>query len=642
MRERVRLIIPLWGAVYAKKLVSMTIPALLAPGNLPALRTMFDVEFVVVTEASLFDSIRRAPSFQLLSTLCQTKFVALDDLLTDLPGDYGVVLTYALFRGFADLGPAMTETYLLFLNADFIISNGSYAHLGKLMRKGLQVIHAPSFRAVLEDVWPVLQSQVDRATSTLSMGSREMVRLALAHKHVTVRARTVNQQLCHQWRMDQFYWYVDEDTLIGYQWPVALVAIKPQRVVTEPVLVWDYGFIPEAAPTAEKHFIADSDDFFMLEPQRRTSGDEMIRLGGISIKDIARDLSRWTTREQRYCGQQLLTFHASELPANTGPIIAESRSYIARIVRELSTKPQPHIGHGLLSEWFEVAKDRMKGASAWGPDGDPSLAQSVIRDAGSPSLPRAVANGNWRAQLAKSVNAGLRRAYQVTFGKIPDVRAWHPLWADTHAIVAALRYWRRDGDANILWLSSRDSLFDRLLSHHIDPAALLMPVCGQALKERSYDGCLCELTMDEFARLRSIYARVRPLMKDGAQVLVSVVNRSMRVMSIDDVLLFDGAFPDVDTSTIKFYGSGSNAILRRWYLKASRSFQNSPVLRGILTGVVLIGLAPFAWVANHGAAARGRMTAATTWTSLLVDLTVKRRLSPAAVEQEPEPRVSHG
>jgi hypothetical protein len=162
------------------------------------------------------------------------------------------------------------------------------------------------------------------------------------------------------------------------------------------------------------------------------------------------------------------------------------------------------------------------------------------------------------------------------------------------------------------------------------------------LKERSYDGCLCELTMDEFGRLRSIYARVRPLMKDGAQVLVSVVNRSMRVMSTDDVLLFDGAFPDVDTSTIKFYGSGSNAILRRWYLKASRSFQNRPVLRGIVTGVVLIGLAPFAWVANQGAAARGRMAAATTWTSLLVDLTVKRRLSPAAVEQEPEPRMSHG
>ena len=81
--------------------------------------------------------------------------------MTDLPGDYGVVLTYALFRGFADLGPRMTETYLLFLNADFIISDGSLRHLGKLMLEGKRVIHAPSFRVVLEDVWPKLQAAVN-------------------------------------------------------------------------------------------------------------------------------------------------------------------------------------------------------------------------------------------------------------------------------------------------------------------------------------------------------------------------------------------------------------------------------------------------------------------------------------------------
>ena len=170
--------------------------------------------------------------------------------MTELPGDYGVVLTYALFRGFTDLGPRMTETYLLFLNADFIISDGSLRHLGKLMLEGKRVIHAPSFRVVLEDAWPKLQAAVNPSTGALDMGARDMVKLALAHKHVTVKARTVNQRLCHQTWMDQFYWYVDDATLIGYQWPVALVAIKPERVVMEPVLVWDYGFIPEAAPTA--------------------------------------------------------------------------------------------------------------------------------------------------------------------------------------------------------------------------------------------------------------------------------------------------------------------------------------------------------------------------------------------------------
>src|SRR5262249_24304909 len=206
--------------------------------------------------------------------------------------------------------------------------------------------HAPSFRIVLEETWPELQDRVDPSTSTLSLTAREMVRIALDHKHLTVKARIVNQRLYHQIWMDQFYWYVDEDTLIGYQWPVALVAIKPQRVVREPVLVWDYAFIPEAAPTAERHFIGDSDDFFMLEPQRSTSGEERVRWGGFSADGTAANLPRGTTRGQRKCGKHPPPIQPAALPANTANVVKESQVYMAQVMSRLSALPQPHIGHG--------------------------------------------------------------------------------------------------------------------------------------------------------------------------------------------------------------------------------------------------------------------------------------------------------
>src|SRR5262249_33284868 len=148
-------------------------------------------------------------------------------------------------------------------------------------------------------------------------------------------ARTVNQRLSHQSPMDQFYWYIDDDTLIGYQWPIALVAIKPARVVTEPVLVWDYGFIPEAAPKEEPHFIADSDDFFMLEPQKRVSGTELLQLGWPSLDDIASQLGKYATKDQRVCGQQLLTFHTGDLPQNFDSVVRESQEYIAQLTHRL-------------------------------------------------------------------------------------------------------------------------------------------------------------------------------------------------------------------------------------------------------------------------------------------------------------------
>jgi hypothetical protein len=617
MKEAARLIIPLWGEAYASKLVTMTLPALLAPGNLPALAGMFDVELVLVTETSLDDRIRQASSFQLISRMCRTRFVSLDDLMTELPGDYGVVLTYALFRGFTDLGPRMTETYLLFLNADFIISDGSLRHLGKLMLEGKRVIHAPSFRVVLEDVWPKLQAAVNPSTGALDMGARDMVELALAHKHVTVKARTVNQRLCHQTWMDQFYWYVDDATLIGYQWPVALVAVKPERVVMEPVLVWDYGFIPEAAPTAPRHFIGDTDDFFMLEPQKRHTGESMVRLGWISTDDIARNLSKWTTREQRECGKQLLVFHAGALPAGLGTVIDESREYMAQVYDRLDPHPQPHIGHGWLGAWFDGAKYRMRGRR----QDRPATGSAADYPALPPGPP-----GHVEPRLRRLATAALERGYAILFGRLPEVGRHHPLWIDTHTIAAKLAQWEADGKSRVLWLSSEDSFFHRRLKDRHDPMSLMATESVAPGMQHHYDVCLCELRPEDLASLRPLYERIRPMIREGGEIVIYAFNKNDARLRADDLIFCDGALPDRDRSTMYFFGSRVTAVLLRSYLRVSTSFPGRPIARGVLTAGVLLALAPLAWLANTATSRRDATIFKGTWTSLMMVFTVGRRL----------------
>ena len=70
MREKARLIIPCWGVNYLHKLLNVTIPALLAPGNLPALIELFDVEVVLVTSEFLFPSVRGDLAYQNLTRHC--------------------------------------------------------------------------------------------------------------------------------------------------------------------------------------------------------------------------------------------------------------------------------------------------------------------------------------------------------------------------------------------------------------------------------------------------------------------------------------------------------------------------------------------------------------------------------------------
>jgi hypothetical protein len=604
MKEPARLIIPVWGDRYADKVVSMTLPAVLAPGNLPELCRTFAVEVVIVTESRLFDLFRRAPSFAAVERICAARLVPLDDVLTDFASDYGVTLTHALFRGFTDLGARMTETYLLFLNADFIVCNGALGHLAKLMREGERVIHAPSFRVVAEDVWPQLQALVDTSSCTLRLEPRQMVKLALANKHPTVKARTVNQKLCHQSWMDQFYWYVDEDTLIGYQAPVALVAVRPERVVGDPVLVWDFGFIPEAAPAARRHFIGDSDHFFMLEPQSRETGREMIRIGWTSYARVARDLSTWLTKEQRESAKQLLQFHAADLPTDIDAAIEQARAYMAEIERRLAPAPASHVEHPMLGRWFNET------AAHW-------------------RAPAAGADSR-RRPVAKPFLGVMETIYRRTFGAPPQVGRFHPLWVDMSPIARTVAGWRRAGEQNILWISSSASLLHRRVGgKHVGLAKALSANFGAAIEQLApFDACICELSLLDLLKVDRLYANLRPLVKNGGHVLVCVA-KCGRVFEGAHLLLQDVAFPNVDVSHINFWGDAATWSLAMLYLRASRSLQSAPVVRALIVSATLLLLAPLVRLANARAARRDSTIFRATWTSMTIEFAVRRAQSVA-------------
>jgi hypothetical protein len=576
----------------------------LAPGNLPALCTMFNVEVVIVTETKLFDIIRNSRSFQRLALLCPVRLTPLDDLMSNIPGDYGVVLTNALYRGFLDLGEKVTETYLLFLNADFIIADGSYRHLGNLMLAGHRVIHSPSFRVVLEKVWPKLEARVDEETAVLAAPPRELVKLALDNKHLTVKARTVNQQLYHQWCMDQFYWYVNEDTLIGYQWPLALVAIRPERVVTEPTLVWDFAYVPDAAPTLKRYFIQDSDDFFMLEPQSKFTGQELIRLGWITFDEIAKFLNNWTTKEQRECGEQLIVLHAADLPPDLNAEVEESRRYMNEIRQWLSPEPQPHVNHRMLGSWFADASRRIKDGRArrsLAPDGPKK------RDSAAPH------------QLVVALQAKM-------FGLVPLLRRTHPLWLDTKDVADQILNWRRSGRTQILWITARDSFFTSLLSGppH-SPQVLLKGASSSVEQDQPYDACLCELSLSELVNLPPLYANIKQILRDRAEIIIYVHTLDDNPLRASPLELYDDFFPAVDISTVRFRGNANTASIRKLFFKGTQHFAHKPWLRRIMAAITLLVLAPVAWRANSRAARLDGSKFASDWTSAILHFVVKKR-----------------
>ena len=338
-----RVITYAWGERYVDTLLTLTLPALLAPGNLPYVASQVPCELVILTQRRFFSKFNRHTTIARARSICPVRFVKLDDLIVS-KDNYGMTLTYALHRAFSDLGPAMTEHWQIFLNADFILADGSLrAVIGHLSR-GERIVASPSYCSIASEVIPELRRHFDAATSTLSISHRDLARLVLHHRHTVIRGKTVNQTSVHMRYADQFYWSADDNTLIGYQMPVSIVGLRPERYVAEPNSYWDYGLIWEYCPQAEVCVIGDSDEFTMLELRDDTVAQDEIVLGPPNKKEIAARMATWVTPYARHFLKFPLTLHCRDLPSNVDDARTKLQSFVDEVLSHAPPFPS-HIKH---------------------------------------------------------------------------------------------------------------------------------------------------------------------------------------------------------------------------------------------------------------------------------------------------------
>jgi hypothetical protein len=92
-----------------------------------------------------------------------------------------VTLTLAYARPIIASGADMLNTHFVFMNADFVLADGSLRSLANQILAGRSIVLGPSFRSTAEAVEPALLAAVDSATGTLCMQPRELVDLSIRH-----------------------------------------------------------------------------------------------------------------------------------------------------------------------------------------------------------------------------------------------------------------------------------------------------------------------------------------------------------------------------------------------------------------------------------------------------------------------------
>ncbi|MDH5677025.1 MAG: hypothetical protein OEZ28_00235 [Nitrospinota bacterium] len=341
-KKSVKFLTVVWGQEYIKRFCALSLPSFLAPGNIPALAEAIDLEVVIMTKQGDIEFFKRDQAFERLKKICAVRFVPIDDLVTK--GYYGITLTLAYARPIIALGEDMLNHHFLFMNADFILADKSLKSLLKHIFDDRSILLAPSYRAITEELEPKLVKLVDPACSTLSVQPRAMVKMAMKHPHRTTIAKTFRQNIISSTNPNQFFWQVDNNTLLGRYFLSFMLCIKPERTIKTVNCFCDYSLIPELAPSGDEVMMGDSDDFFMLELQSRGQETEMLRPGRLRTREIALSLTEWTTPEHRRASAYDVVFHSEDIPDNIKQAKAEANNTISNIHKQLGD-PQSHQNH---------------------------------------------------------------------------------------------------------------------------------------------------------------------------------------------------------------------------------------------------------------------------------------------------------
>ncbi len=599
-KPKVKFLTVVWNEVYIERFATLTLPSFLASGNLSALAAVVDLEVVIMTARRDITTIQTYAALRRLREICPVRFIEIDDLIGSAA--YGVTLTLAYGRAVIACGAAMLNTHFVLMNSDFVLADGSLRSLSRHILAGRSIVLAPSLRATAEALEPTLRLAVDHTAGTLTMAPREMVRLAFANLHPTTVAKIVNQGFCHTVHPNQFFWQVDTHTMLGRYYLIFVLCLKPDRIVTAINSYCDYGFVPEMCPSGDTAVMDDSDDFLMLEVQRRDQEMFLLRLGRQRVGDVAQRVDEWATAEHRLAARHDLVFHTRDTPPAIGAAKTEARVFIEQLERRFGA-PVPHAFHPY---W-------VGGVHLW--MGHPRAQRTP-----PPELDhvRPTAPGRWRF-LKRAAGPWLRTALatwqQIVLGAGSRVTLFHPDWLDYRHLRQTADAIPRSNGTRLLVLRGEseqvDGLIDaRVPARFVHPVEFLRETLGPTQERAApYTHAFIYLLRKDCRLTRRLVERCGTLMAPGGECLVFIHHLRGELedsnFSFELLQYLDDLLPQpLSAMEFSFVGGRLKRFNRRLLAALGRSYYHTrwPALLWILPTLALA--LPFIMLSNLALARR--------------------------------------
>lgn len=504
-----RILLGVWGESFINAFLELSLPTLLAPGNIPALANEFAVTFVFLTRLSDREVFEASPAFQRLQQYCAVEFISINDLI--VCGNYSTTLTYAFDRAIRATGAAMLDTYFIFLTSDYIMADGSMRGLMRYIKKGYSGICAGNYQVIQEKLEPYLKKRIKESPDgVLDIPPRELVNLTIPHLHSVTIASMLDQENLHNYKANRFFLRADDDLLAGRFYLLHMLCIKPETMEYRVGASCDYSFIPEMCPSGNVGIINDSDDYLVIEVQPREHELSYVHWGPYEKDCLVSALAEWTTESHRSNSQQTIYYHGSELTAaQKNKVEQQLQNSIGSLNEALKTFPvMPYYNHPY---WL--------GANY-------SFAQ--IR--GLVSQAREYEYVNFISVTRHTI---ARDFYFKLFGKPPTVYSWHYRWLEYQrfkASVLSKLNLAKNGRLLVLYETYSQEFMayrDWLAAQYAHSEHYHIDLWAQALTRHEiehtekYAACIIFLRVEQLEKIKNAYPHIhQALVSNGAMLMV--------------------------------------------------------------------------------------------------------------------------
>jgi len=426
------IIVPVWGAKHVNRFLDWVLPTWFSPGNLPGLAARSETELILLAPKADLDRITAHVAVSRLRDICKLRPIEIDDLV---PGAIGTVtLTLAFVRG-ARAAIEQGRRRLIFLNADFVLADGSIASIARRFDAGKKLLLCASIRAREELVIPDLTAR-RQPNNAIVVSPRDAVRLALEAMHPTVLACRADQPLLHSSHPNQFFWRIDSKSLLLRAFLLFPLAVEPEKFPGPADTYCDYGWIGTLAPQASVDIIDSSDELFIVELAPSGQEGDFVRAGVLDPIEAARGISVWANEFSRSQPLTPIVFNSEDLSEQAMKRASESSlTFVADLLRRLGP-PAPVSNHPF---WIGGAAAYVRNRREAGITSVPS--EMAIPSEASVALDLLPEN--------LALNSTLRSiAKRILVGQPNNRRPWHPYWASEQRI-KALGEMRITGDTTV-------------------------------------------------------------------------------------------------------------------------------------------------------------------------------------------------